>query len=616
MAGGASVTLENLRENKRMTVEKMSSPAGVKPGTVSYLRFFGLAFIILYLLLYLAPLNTRPLITPDETRYAEIPREMLANHDWATLHQVGLPYYEKPPLGYWLTAASQRLFGQNNFAVRLPSALAAGLTALALFLLVRRVRGDSTPALIAAAIYLSCLQVFGVGTFAVLDTMFTLFVCLSLFCYDGAMNGGGAAGTPAGRGRRVRWAALSGAACGLAFLAKGLTALVLPALTLLVWLLWERRFRELLVSWIIPVLVAGLTVLPAALLIHRANPDFWRYFFWVEHVQRFLNPHGGQHRESFFFYLPVIAAGAVPWTFLMPAAAGEIGRRLRDDSLTRFCLAWFVSQFLFFSACGGKLPTYILPGFAPLALIFGEALLTTPHATWLRRGAGLGGVIFLAGLAGFMLWLPFSGQDHLRASVLGDSETWILAAALILAALCLFMAARRFGGERPEDNSPAGPGLLRMRGIGWTALALTAAAAASFLALPEGLEDRKSPSRLLIAGLADTPANAELLADRKTITAVAWHYRREGVTFFGDPGELAYGLENGVSSGRYFPTVEETAAWLKAALAGGKPVVLCMRDDSFAGLADQLDGLTPAGQRELSHFIWRLYLPGAGVTGE
>ncbi len=596
-----------------MTVDKIDKPSGAKPGPVPYLVFFGAALTILYLLLYIAPLNLRPLFTPDESRYAEIPWEMLANHDWATLHHVGLPYYEKPPLGYWLTAASQYLFGHNNFAVRFPSALAAGLTALAIFLLVRRVRGDATPALVAAAIYLSCLQIFGVATFAVLDTMFTLFVCLSLFAYYMAMNGRTSAGAPTGKPRRALWAVLSGVACGLAFLAKGLTALVLPALTLVVWLLWERRFRELLASWIIPVLVAGLTVLPAAILIHRANPDFWRYFFWVEHVQRFLNPHGGQHRETVFFYLPILLAGAVPWTFLMPAAVGEIRRRLRGDSLTRFCLAWFASQLLFFSACGGKLPTYILPGFAPLAIIMGEALLAAPRAEWLRWGARIGAVIFVAGVIGFMVWLPFSSQEHLRESILGDSESWMLVGALLVAGACLFMASRRFAGEANPENRVAGKGLLRLRGLGWTALTLAVAASASFLAMPEGFEDRKSPSRLLLSHLPATPADAELLADRKTIASVSWHYRRQDVKFFGDMGELAYGLAHSDSSSRrYFPSAEDSAAWLKETLAGGRPVVLCLRDDSFAELQRYLGDLLPVEMRELSHFLWVLYLPGKG----
>ena len=88
------------------------------------------ALILVYLVVYILPLDLRPLMIPDETRYAEIPREMLKSGDWIVPRLNGLRYFEKPPMGYWLNAMSISLFGENGFAVRLSSALAAGLTAL------------------------------------------------------------------------------------------------------------------------------------------------------------------------------------------------------------------------------------------------------------------------------------------------------------------------------------------------------------------------------------------------------------------------------------------------------------------------------------------------------
>ena len=82
-----------------------------------------------FLIAYLFPLGFRDLLVPDETRYAEIPREMITTSDWGIPHLDGLRYFEKPPLGYWMHAGSLLVFGENNFAVRLPSAVAIGLTA-------------------------------------------------------------------------------------------------------------------------------------------------------------------------------------------------------------------------------------------------------------------------------------------------------------------------------------------------------------------------------------------------------------------------------------------------------------------------------------------------------
>jgi 4-amino-4-deoxy-L-arabinose transferase len=123
-----------------------------------------LCVFALFLFLYIASLGFRPIMIPDEARYAEIPREMIASGDWIVPRLNGLPYFEKPVLGYWLNALSILLFGENAFAIRFPSALAAGLTALLLFLMVRRSAGGHRLAILAALVFLTCLEVFAVGT--------------------------------------------------------------------------------------------------------------------------------------------------------------------------------------------------------------------------------------------------------------------------------------------------------------------------------------------------------------------------------------------------------------------------------------------------------------------
>ena len=110
--------------------------------------------VLAYVLIYLLPLGVRPMATPDESRYGEVPREMLQSGDWAVPHLIGLRYFEKPPLGYWLNAISIKIFGENNFAVRLPSALAAGLSAFFIWLLLMRAGYGQRAALAAAVVFL------------------------------------------------------------------------------------------------------------------------------------------------------------------------------------------------------------------------------------------------------------------------------------------------------------------------------------------------------------------------------------------------------------------------------------------------------------------------------
>ena len=119
-------------------------------------------------LFFILPIGGRPLMAPDESRYAEIAREMIAANDWVSPTLNGVRYFEKPPMGYWLWAGSMKLFGQNAFALRLPGMLATLGSALLVFFLALRYL-DRRNGLFAAAVYLTFPLVFVLGSVAILD---------------------------------------------------------------------------------------------------------------------------------------------------------------------------------------------------------------------------------------------------------------------------------------------------------------------------------------------------------------------------------------------------------------------------------------------------------------
>src|SRR5258705_2707091 len=129
---------------------------------------------------YLAGIAVRPLVAPDEFRYAEVPREMLASGDWIVPRLDGVLYFEKPPLGYWLTAMSMRAFGEHAAAVRLPFALSTLLTATIVIALARRYGSRAAAAQLAALGFLTSAEVMILGTTAVLDALFSLGVTAAL----------------------------------------------------------------------------------------------------------------------------------------------------------------------------------------------------------------------------------------------------------------------------------------------------------------------------------------------------------------------------------------------------------------------------------------------------
>jgi len=338
---------------------------------------YALLLLSFFLLAYILPLGARVLLEPDETRYAEIPREMIASGDWIVPHLNGLRYFEKPVLGYWVHAGSLLLFGESNFAVRLPSALAVGLSALLIFSLIGRAlrpddRKDNYPALLAVLVFLSNFEVFGIGNTAVLDSLFSFFLTATITAFFFASEE-----MPRSRREKI-FLILSGLSCGLGFLTKGFLAFAVPVLALVPYLLLQRRYFDLFRMSLLPLFAAVLVSLPWAMLIHSREPDFWHFFFWNEHIRRFLADNA-QHKESFWFFVLTAPAMFIPWTFMIPAAAPGIRALLKEPGvkgrLLRLSVCWLAIPFLFFSFSNGKLLTYILPCFPPAAILMSFGLL-------------------------------------------------------------------------------------------------------------------------------------------------------------------------------------------------------------------------------------------------
>jgi 4-amino-4-deoxy-L-arabinose transferase-like glycosyltransferase len=302
---------------------------------------------------------------PDEGRYAEIAREMLVSGNYLTPHLNFLPYLEKPPLVYWLTALALHLGGFNEWAARLIPALSALGGVLAVYWLASHLWGPGT-ALLAGLVTATSSGYFVLARLLLLDMTLTCFMTWGLALAYVAVR----------KQRRLYlpWAYL---AFGLAVLAKGPVGLVLPALIFLTWLGLQRRWRDFLSLWHTGgALILAAIVLPWYILVAWHNPDFFHYFFFQEHIQRFLAPkvHAGQ---PFYFYLGVLAAGFLPWAFFLPwawVASKPKSTDLEAYRDRRFLLVWFGVIFLFFSLARAKLFPYLLPGLPPLAMLVARAL--------------------------------------------------------------------------------------------------------------------------------------------------------------------------------------------------------------------------------------------------
>ncbi|MFQ6590028.1 MULTISPECIES: lipid IV(A) 4-amino-4-deoxy-L-arabinosyltransferase [Pseudomonas] len=472
-----------------------------------------LAFGVFYLL----PLATHGLWIPDETRYAQISQEMLLTGKWASPHFMGIRYFEKPAAGYWMIALGQAIFGQNLFGVRFASALSTGLSILLVYLVSRRLWNDPQKSLISSVLYMSFVSVALLGGYANLDPQFTFWVNLTgvalWFCFDSTTR----------RGRLWSWALL-GFACGMGFMTKGFLAWLLPVLIALPYAIWQKRLGELVGYGIVAVVVAIAVSVPWALAVHLQEPDYWNFFFWHEHIQRFAG-EDAQHAEPFWYYLPLMVAFSLPWVALLPSTVKHawVDKRLPK---TAFLLLWLLMPLAFFSLAKGKLPSYIMPCLLPLALLMGSTLsdkLSQGKARALRINGGLNlviGVLALLAISWFQLKKPIyePGQETLSLVLVFTFLFGWIVTSLLQAARPLTLWAAPVVGS-------------------WLLVALVPAA------LPHSVVYNKTPDQFIIDHLQELqPTTALLSNDLGAASALSWRVARPEITLYNTVGEVKYGL--------------------------------------------------------------------------
>jgi len=331
-------------------------------------------------LLFGVGLGSNILTNPDEARYAEIPREMLATHDFVTPRLDGVNYFEKPPLVYWLVAASQQVFGDNEWAVRAVPALFALGGVILTCLATRRLYGGKA-GLAAGLVLATTLLYFGLARILLLDMAVSVLMSAALFCFILGVN------EPAGSRRRWLFYGLY-ASMALATLAKGLIGFLVTGAIMFLWLLLFNQWHRLRPLYLPTgaVLFLALAV-PWHVLAALRNETWAHRYLIYEHWERFTST-AASRPGPWWYFIPILLAGLFPWTgFLWPALReslrGGWGAR-REKANAWFFVTWAAFIFLFFSKSHSKLPPYILPVFPPLAVLVGT-WLAQPGAESPRR---------------------------------------------------------------------------------------------------------------------------------------------------------------------------------------------------------------------------------------
>jgi 4-amino-4-deoxy-L-arabinose transferase-like glycosyltransferase len=439
-------------------------------------------------------LGVRPLYKADESRYAEIPREMVASGDWITPRLNGFKYFEKPPLQYWATAFFYKTLGIKDWTSRLWSALLGFAGILLVLNAGNRLYGPPAGAFAAAVLAGSLAYVAG-AQINTLDMGLTFFLSGAVFAL--------ALGYPI-----LFWAC-----CALAVLSKGLVGIVLPLGALGLYILLKRDWRLILdIRPIIGPLVFLLIAAPWFVAVSLRNPEFAHFFFIQEHFQRFTTDVH-QRTAPPWYFLAVIALGFLP--LLSPVLVGWWrGIRSRAPSFDAgFWLAlWALVVLAFFSASSSKLPPYVLPAFPALAVLAGKYLAEGGRKLLVAQAI----VMMTIGTAAAFV-LPGQGGEAYAAYV-----PWLAAAGAVAAML----------------------GLLSL----WKKVSVFALAAAGFLltqltVIGHGtISERFSAAGLIAAIEPKPPAGATIYAVDIYDHSLPWYLRRT-VTMVGYRDELGAAVQ-------------------------------------------------------------------------
>ncbi len=503
------------------------------------------ALLLLFVAVWTEPAGSW-LGEPDEARYAEIPREMLATGDFLTPRLNGVPYLEKPPLLYWCNAASFAIFGQTPWAARLPVRLAGAGTVAVLIAGVASA-GSLELGLAAAVLYLASPIGFVMSRLNITDGLLAFFFTATLFAAGQALRRREAA-RPA-----ALWSALAGLAAALGFLTKGPIAVVLPGGILLLWCLATRRARLLTALLLAPAPIVFLAVtLPWFLMVEQRNPGYFQFFFIHEHFQRFAT-HEAHRPGPIYYFAEIFLAGFLPGLAFFFSGLG--GKRpafwLNEGADAFFEVLWFSVVFLFFSVSSSKLPPYLLPGIPAAAALAARGAA--------RAGPRLG-VWRLSALLATLLPAGVLLVPALRRAVIAYGLSGIAVAgfAILLAGTWAAPGAARRGW-------PAG---LAALAVGW--FGFFAGAALAWPRVPQATELHNME---IVARDAALGAGAAVVGYQAYVQGLPWELRHP-IPLVDYVGELEPQFERR-------PGVREALFWSRdrfwSAWRSGKKIVAVVR---------------------------------------
>ena len=378
--------------------------------------------LVISALVLLYNLDSYPLFVPDEGRYPEVAREMLASGHWFSPTVLGTPFLDKPILFYWVEAFSMHLFGVSVWAIRLPGVI-FGMFGCVIAYVVACSCFSRLAGLLAAVFLLLGPLYFGAAHYANMDLQFAIWFSASMGVFI--------------LGLKLRYYKNKRNACmvlmyvfaALAFLTKGLMGFVFPVLIIGIWVVLFKRWVLLKYMQVpIGLCVFFAIVLPWVFLTQSINPNFFYYFFYFQQIGRYIG-HSYNNPMPFWFYLPICVIGMIPWTTLSIMSWPRVSRVwaymgscldkqyineyecFKPEGVVAFLVLWMLVLFIFFSVPTSKIVGYILPIMVPMAVLLGVYFANNIKSIGFYLCSWINVILFA--VLGLTLWNleSFIGED-------------------------------------------------------------------------------------------------------------------------------------------------------------------------------------------------------------
>lgn len=312
-------------------------------------------------------LGAHPLMVPDEARYSEVAREMMALHDYLTPHLNGTVLMDKPVLFYWLQVSAFKLFGLNEWSARVWPALLGTIGCLFTYS-AGRILYDRRTGILSAIVLATSPLYFSLAHYANLDIEVGVFITGALFSFIVAMK----------YPTKTIFLYIAYLFVGLALLTKGLIGILLPMIIIGLWILILQRWHTLKnMRLVTGLMLTCVIAAPWYVAMQIAHHNFFQYFFVNQQFTRYLSQDFNNAQPS-WFYIPILVIGLFPWLYFLPKAfmqklnAVWLNKQYYQTEV--FLLLWPCAIFVFFTLPNSKTIGYMAPIVAPIALIIGHYL--------------------------------------------------------------------------------------------------------------------------------------------------------------------------------------------------------------------------------------------------